>query len=412
MAGSHIYLGANSLKINDSTAATFAGVISDGGSAGGTGGALIVKGTVPLALTGANTFTGGVSLQSGILELSSTTAAGVNDALTFASAATLQLDAGALNGTGPQFIYGTAIAGFNSSDHIDLASLNYASGATATYDGATLVVRSGGAQVTLTLTGLAAGSAFTASNDGQGHVLIGLAGAQPAPPSNSGDTLLAGQQLAVNQCLTSATSTDHLCLQNAGNVVFYAASGAATWATAQAAGPDHLVMQDDGNLVEYATSGAPIWASNTAGQSGAYARVEPGRVVIYDASNQPIWVRPTDTLTAYQFIDAGDYMRSADGQYELDVQTSGNLYLWNIQTNQFVWQSGTATPAPARLRMNPDGNLVLFYNDAGGEHAVWWTCTDSYAGSHFVLQTDGNIVVYDPANTPRWDRTSPVCTSN
>lgn len=138
---------------------------------------MIVKGTATLALTGANTFTGGVSLQGGTLELGTTTAAGVNHALTFTGAATLRLDAGALGGSGSAHTYGTPIAGFAAGDHIALASLTYAAGASAAYNGSTLTVTSGGSQVALTVTGPAASSAFSVVDDGQGHVLIGLVGA-------------------------------------------------------------------------------------------------------------------------------------------------------------------------------------------------------------------------------------------
>ena len=178
VAGSHIYLGASTLKINDSTPATFSGVISDGGVAGGVGGSLIVKGTASLNLTGNNTFTGGVQLQTGVLELGSTTAAGAGGhALTFTGAATLQLDAGALTAvSATKSTYGTAVAGFAAGDHIDLAALAYASGATATYTGTTLKVSSGGSVVTLSLTGLPTGQDFAAADDGHGHVLVGLVG--------------------------------------------------------------------------------------------------------------------------------------------------------------------------------------------------------------------------------------------
>lgn len=176
VAGSHIALGANTLKVSESTAATFAGVVSDGGAAGGAGGALIVSGTATLTLTGASTFTGGVTLQGGVLELGSPTAAGVGHALTFAGAATLRLDAGALSGSGAQQTFGIGLAGFNFHDRIDLASLAYGPDAAANYGGGVLTVTSGGAQVSLALTGATAGGVFTVADDGSGHVVVGLVG--------------------------------------------------------------------------------------------------------------------------------------------------------------------------------------------------------------------------------------------
>ena len=175
--GSSIRLGGGVLSITETATATFAGVISDGGRSGGSGGGLIVNGPGKLVLTGANTFTGGIVLQSGTLELGGPTAAGVGHALTFAGAATLQLDAAALSPAGAASVFATAVAGFVSGDHLDLASLNYAAGASVALSGNTLVVTSGGSSVGLTLTGLTSSAAFGLADDGQGHVLVSLAAA-------------------------------------------------------------------------------------------------------------------------------------------------------------------------------------------------------------------------------------------
>lgn len=50
------------LSITETATATFAGVISDGGRSGASGGGLVVNGPGKLVLTGANTFTGGIVL--------------------------------------------------------------------------------------------------------------------------------------------------------------------------------------------------------------------------------------------------------------------------------------------------------------------------------------------------------------
>ena len=58
IAGSTIRLGACALSLTETTAANYAGAITDGGVAGGTGGGLVVNGSAPLTLTGADSFTG------------------------------------------------------------------------------------------------------------------------------------------------------------------------------------------------------------------------------------------------------------------------------------------------------------------------------------------------------------------
>jgi fibronectin-binding autotransporter adhesin len=71
-AGS-VFLGGSSLYVGDNNASTtFTGVLSNGGLAGGTGGALVKQGTGTMTLTGANSYSGGTYLTAGNLVLSGT----------------------------------------------------------------------------------------------------------------------------------------------------------------------------------------------------------------------------------------------------------------------------------------------------------------------------------------------------
>lgn len=51
-----------------------------------------------------------------------------------------------------------------------------------------------------------------------------------------------------------------------------------------------------------------------------------------------------------------------------------------------------------RLVMQSDGNLVLYDQN---NSALWATGTDGNPGSFLVIQDDGNVVVYKP-NQPIW----------
>ena len=69
-AASSILLGGNTLEVgNLDQSTTFAGVIADGGSSGGTGGSIEKLGTGTLTLTGSNTYTGGTTLAGGTLQI-------------------------------------------------------------------------------------------------------------------------------------------------------------------------------------------------------------------------------------------------------------------------------------------------------------------------------------------------------
>jgi hypothetical protein len=128
-------------------------VIADQTGSGGIGanagaGSVVIEGVGTVKLGGANTYTGGTSLDGGTLQLASATAAG-SGAVTFAAGAnaTLLLDALALPSGGTYSA--SPIAGFDFGDTIDFAGLAYANGPTANLSGSVLSVTSGGVTDTL-----------------------------------------------------------------------------------------------------------------------------------------------------------------------------------------------------------------------------------------------------------------------
>ena len=112
---------------------SFAGTISDGASAGG----VIIGGGGTVALDGDNTFSGGVTIDSGTLELGNPDAAG-SGAITFAGDPTLKIDGTTMPGN--------TIDGFVAGDTIDLASIGNIAGSHIDMDYATnvLTVTKGG----------------------------------------------------------------------------------------------------------------------------------------------------------------------------------------------------------------------------------------------------------------------------
>ncbi len=87
-------LGSRNLSVGSaSTDTAYAGVIQDGGFAGGTGAALTKVGTGTLTLTGASTYTGGTTISSGNLVISNRHGSG-------AGTGAVQVNGGALGGRG------------------------------------------------------------------------------------------------------------------------------------------------------------------------------------------------------------------------------------------------------------------------------------------------------------------------
>lgn len=83
----NLIMGANDLST------TFSGVIKDGGIAGGTGGSLSKIGNGKLTLSGANTFTGGTTINAGTLLVTNRSGSGTGRG-------PVQINAGKLGGTG------------------------------------------------------------------------------------------------------------------------------------------------------------------------------------------------------------------------------------------------------------------------------------------------------------------------
>ena len=50
------------------------------------------------------------------------------------------------------------------------------------------------------------------------------------------------------------------------------------------------------------------------------------------------------------------------------------------------------------LAHQADGNVVLYR----GGTALWSTNTYGYSTANFVMQLDGNLVLYDPSGIPLW----------
>ena len=98
-----------------------------------------------------------------------------------------------------------------------------------------------------------------------------------------------------------------------------------------------------------------------------------------------------------QTLAAGAKLLSADGHYQLIMQTDGNLvdYSWP----RALWASNTAGKAGADLEMQTDGNLVVY---ASGHVAVWASNTAGHPGASLVIQNDANMVVVSPSGQPLW----------
>ncbi len=171
-----IYLqGNNTLTFAPTGTQTISGEIGDDQGQAYIGSASYIKGSVgllvngsgTLKLTAANTFSGGITLHSGHLELNAGGAAG-SGTIDFTGSAVLAIGTADLSTSGSVSTFANIIHGFALGDTIDLTGIAFAPGGTAIVNaGGTLEVIEGGHTIELNLGGdFAAGSVFPLSSDG------------------------------------------------------------------------------------------------------------------------------------------------------------------------------------------------------------------------------------------------------
>ena len=194
----------------------------------------------------------------------------------------------------------------------------------------------------------------------------GIGATAPAPPT----TLAAGTTLASGQSLSSPDGHYSVAMQSTGDLVEQTADGRVLWSSGTSGNRGaHAVMQSNGNLVIETSGGAVVYSTNSH-STGCPRLVlqDDGNLVIYGGT-QAAWADGVTQTTLW----AGDELQSG----------------WSIH----------ARPETVRLRMRPDGDLVLV--DAV-ERVLWSTRTAGHAGARAVMQGDGNLIVDTPGGAALW----------
>lgn len=97
-------------------------------------------------------------------------------------------------------------------------------------------------------------------------------------------------------------------------------------------------------------------------------------------------------------MNVGEYLISDGGNNILTLQEDGNLVLY--RSGSVVWHSNTWLNLASYVVMQSDGNLVI-YNPFG--NAIWYTSTQGNYGAVLKLQQDSNLVIYNNANQAIWN---------
>jgi hypothetical protein len=105
------------------------------------------------------------------------------------------------------------------------------------------------------------------------------------------------------------------------------------------------------------------------------------------------WLFPNSSLAP------GQWVSSCSGNYQFHHQTDGNVVLYNLSTGAATWASNTYGQSTTTLIMQPDGNLVLYFN--GTPRWASNTCC-SNPNSYLAVQDDGNVVIYTSGGAAIW----------
>lgn len=188
-----------------------------------------------------------------------------------------------------------------------------------------------------------------------------------------------GTQINKNEYILGPYNKSRLVLSRDGSLNYDVSLSKNVW-RADASGPSaqRLIFQTDGNLVLYDNNNNPLWSSLTAGNIGSKLIFQSdGNLVLYDSDNRALWATHT--------VHYPEYSR-----YATTTLSTGRLY---------KGQAIETANRKYRLILQTDGNLVLYDNN---NRALWASWTDGKKASFLAMQPDGNLVLYDNEQMPIW----------
>jgi RHS repeat-associated protein len=172
--------------------------------------------------------------------------------------------------------------------------------------------------------------------------------------------------------------TYNATMQTDGNFVLSNAAGTSMWSTGTSGtNASSIFMQDDGNLVLYIFK----WSA------GTYATPTPGS---YPAQTCSIGTY----LVVNQRINANQCIVSPHGQYMLYMAPDGNFYIYDIAHAVGTWGANTAGHPGAYAILQGDGNFCIY--DANNVF-LWMSGTNGTFAERLDMEDDGRIIIYKSA---------------
>lgn len=302
-------LGGRTLTVGSNNRSTTV----QGNITGTLGSALTKVGTGTLTLAGTDTFTGAITLKGGTVDLASS-GADFGGLIDFAAGAqTLRIESAALSAND----FSPLINSFGAGDTIDLRSLPFVPGATATYDTnlQTLSVTSGSTTITfdsVAVAGNVTHFAVLGDHAGGSRVMLAIIG-------TAGNNLIDATHHPVGQ--HSPTNAPNVILGLAGND------------TLKGLGGNDILVGGAGKDVLYGGPGADSFVFQTLGDSTPahpdtimdFSHAQHDKIDLYDlfhaAQHQPLVFIRADTFTHYHNLHPTvlGMVRYAGGVVQVDV---------------------------------------------------------------------------------------------
>ena len=107
-----------------------------------------------------------------------------------------------------------------------------------------------------------------------------------------------------------------------------------------------------------------------------------------------------DSIGVDHIMKPGDRINSAQKKYRFVFRKTGNLILRDNSNGSIIWKSGTGGKGGAKFLLQGDGNLVL-YTDA--HKPLWASGTDGKRADKFQVLDSGHIVIKN-GNTIIWSK--------
>jgi hypothetical protein len=215
-----------------------------------------------------------------------------------------------------------------------------------------------------------------------------------------------GQTLAAGHALHAPTRPVTLVMQADGDLVLLKSGAERLWAAGTAgSGATHAEMRPGGNLALLGQRKI-LWQTKTNGHRGASLVVQDdGRLVVRGTDGTDVWQSGSatewaaaagDRLRATEALFPGASLTATSRPLTLTLQPDGDLVL--ARSGIPVWASGTAGKNVTSAVMQEDGNLVL--HGPGG--AVWASGTGGKPGARLLLQDDGTAAILGKRRALRW----------